>query len=410
MRRLLLRSLTLLALATSTVGAQTRDPGPLYQSGQNVTISLLTMGTGTYVWELFGHNALLIHDNVTGADTVFNWGAFDFGQPNFIPRFLMGRMLYAMSGDSLGWIHFAYTRLNRYVNAQELNLTASQKDSVLRQVQWYARPENVNYRYDYFYDNCSTRVRDILDNALHGQMKAQAMGLTGTSYRWHALRLMQTSPAIMLGVDIGLGRPSDRELTQWAEMFLPRKLHDFAAGLQIKDSAGAMQPLILNERTIIQTTRRPEPAAPPTLWPWFLGTGVLIAALFTWLSVSEKRRTASIAFTTFAIIAGLLGAALAFLWGVTDHVSAHANENLLLFNPLWLILAFPLAASTWKGTRSVLAERLAMATAALGVVALLMHVVRLSAQDNLALIWLALPPAVAIALATRRQAGRASTS
>jgi hypothetical protein len=129
-----------------------------------------------------------------------------------------------MGGDSIQWIPSGLPVIsNRYVNAQELNLSASEKDSVLKQIQWYARPENVNYRYDYFYDNCSTRVRDIIDNAVHGQMKAQATALTGTTYRWHALRLMQGNFPLAVGVDIGLGRPSDRELTKWTEMFSSRE-------------------------------------------------------------------------------------------------------------------------------------------------------------------------------------------
>jgi hypothetical protein len=395
--------LAALALAASMVGAQTPRPDPLHQSGANVTISLLTMGTGQAVWMMFGHNAILIHDNVSGADTVFNWGAFDFKQPRFIPRFLQGRMLYSAAGDSLAWIYLAYRYMNRWARAQELDLTATQKDSVLKQIQWYMRPENVNYRYDYFFDNCSTRVRDIIDNAVHGQMKAQAQGLTGTTYRSHALRLMQTNFPLMVGVDIGLGRPADRELTKWTEMFLPKQLHDFVATLQIKDSTGASRPLVRSERTLVESTRPPEPDAPPTLWPWFLGAGLLMAALFTWLNVSGKRRTAAIVFTTFAVVAGILGLLLTLLWTVTDHVSAHANENLLLFNPLWLILAFPLASATWKGRPSLWAERLAMTVAALGAVGLVMHIIRLSAQDNLALIFLALPPALAISFATRRR-------
>src|SRR4051812_22139867 len=99
MLRAILRSMAALALGTSLLGAQMRAPDALHQPGQNVTISLLTMGTGKDVWMLFGHNAILIHDNVSGADTVFNWGAFDFKQPRFIPRFLQGRMLYSVAGD-----------------------------------------------------------------------------------------------------------------------------------------------------------------------------------------------------------------------------------------------------------------------------------------------------------------------
>jgi hypothetical protein len=406
MLRLLLRPLAGLALGASLLGAQTSAPDALHQSPENVTISLLTMGTGTDIWMLFGHNAILIQDNVSGADTVFNWGAFDFRQPRFIPRFLKGRMLYSVAGDSIEQVYLAYRYWNRWMRAQELDLTTAQKDSVLKQVQWYTRPENVNYRYDYFLDNCSTKVRDILDNALGGQMKTQAQGLTGTTYRSHALRLMQPLYPIMVGVDIGLGRSADRELTKWEEMFLPKQLHDFVATLQIKDSTGATRPLVRSERTLVNSSRPPEPAAPPMLWPWFLGAGLLIAALFTSLSVSEKPRAAAIAFTTFAVIAGILGLLLTLLWSVTDHKSAYANENLFIFNPLWLVLAFPLAASTWKARRSVWAERLAVAVAALCVIGLLMHVVRLSAQDNLALIFLALPPALAIAFATRRLSSR----
>jgi hypothetical protein len=392
MLRLLSRPLAALALGASLLGAQTPRPDALHQSPENVTISLLTMGTGTEIWMLFGHNAILIQDNVSGADTVFNWGAFDFRQPRFIPRFLKGRMLYSVAGDSIEQVYLAYRYWNRWMRAQELDLTTAQKDSVLKQVQWYTRPENVNYRYDYFLDNCSTKVRDILDNALGGQMKTQAQGLTGTTYRSHALRLMQPLYPLMVGVDIGLGRSADRELTKWAEMFLPKQLHDFVATLQIKDSTGATRPLVRSEQMLV--------------WPWFLGAGLLIAALFTWLSVSEKYRAAAIAFTTFAVIAGILGLLLTLLWTVTDHKSAYANENLFIFNPLWLVLAFPLQVSMWKARRSRLAERLAVVVAALAAIGLLMHVVRLSAQDNLALIFLVLPPALAIAVATRRLSSR----
>jgi hypothetical protein len=411
MIRTLLRAACGLAVSSALVAQVPRTPppptpvvsvDPLHQKGENVTLSLLTMGSGTRIWELFGHNAIWIHDNVTQRDTVFNWGVFSFSQSHFILRFLKGDMLYAMGGDSLQWIGIAYRYLNRSVYSQELDLTAAEKDSVLKQIQWYARPENVNYKYDYFLDNCSTRVRDIVDNALHGQLRAQAGERTGRTYRWHALRLMQDNLPLVVGVDIGLGRPAHRELTKWQEMFLPRKLHDFAGSLTIRDSAGATRKLVKRETLLYQATRSPEHEAPPKLWPLLIGVGLVAGAMFAWLGVRAPR-AAAVAYGVWSIAIGFLGLLVTLLWTVTNHTAAYYNENILLFNPLWLILGVPLVMSTWSGRNSLWAQRLAMTVAGLGVVGLLAHVVQLSAQDNLPLIGMTLPPALAIAWVVRRQ-------
>jgi len=375
---------------------------PLHQKGENVTISLLTMASGTKLWELFGHNAILIHDNVTERDTVFNWGVFSFRQSNFLLRFLKGDMWYAMGGDSLQWIGIAYRYLNRSVYSQELDLTAAEKDSILKQIQWYARPENVNYKYDYYLDNCSTRVRDIVDNALHGQLRAQANELTGTTYRSHTLRLMQDNLPLVIGVHIGLGRPADHNLTKWQEMFLPRKLHDFAGSLVIRDSTGATRKLVKGEQVLFQATRPPEHETPPTLWTLLIGVGLVAGGLFAWLGVKAPR-TAAVAFGIWSFAIGFLGLLVTLLWAVTNHNFAHRNEDLLLFNPLWLILGVPLVISTWTSRESLWARRLSITVAALSVIALIAHVVRLSTQDNLALIGLTLPPSLAIAWVVVRQ-------
>jgi hypothetical protein len=407
----------LMLCAASALAAQSAAPrpvprvvdvDPLHQIGQNVTITLLTMGSGKEVWELFGHNALWIHDNVTGRDTVFNWGVFDFHQPRFIQRFLKGEMLYAMGGDPLSQQLAVYRYLNRTVAAQELDLSVAQRDSILHQIQWYAQPENINYRYDYYRDNCATRIRDIMDNAIGGQMHTKAGSPTGTTYRWQSLRLMQGDKPIMLGVDIGLGRPADRDLTQWETMFLPRPLHDFVATLQVSDSAGATHPLVKRESILFRASRAPEPDAPPGLVPWLIGAGLIVAGLFAWIGSAAMaggrgaRVVASTLIGLWAIAAGILGLLLTLLWTVTDHVFAHANENLLLFNPLWLVLAIVAIASLARGRPGTWFRWSATGLAALATLALVAHVAQLSAQDNLAVIGLALPPALAIAWVARR--------
>ena len=388
--------------------AQIVQPDPLHQSGQNVTISLLTMGNGEQVWELFGHNALWIHDNVTNRDTVFNWGVFSFHQERFIPHFLQGRMLYSMGGNSMDDVMAAYRYWNRSVLSQELDLSPAQKDSILVTIQRNALPENVNYRYDYYRDNCSTRVRDILDHALGGPLSVQAAGLTDATYRWHSLRLMQGNAPIMLGVDIGLGRPSDTRLTKWEEMFLPRKLHDFIAKVHVLDASGAMKPLVKSERVLFQSTREPEPIAPPDLGLWLLFGGVVAAAIMTTLGFMATplhpvmRFTAAAVSAVWSLAIGLLGTVLVLLWAVTDHVFAHSNENVLLFNPLWLGLAVLLPVYLWSGRAETATRRLASVIVAMALMALALHVLGISRQVNVPLIGLVLPSALGVMAMTVR--------
>jgi len=388
--------------------AEQAQVDPLHQAGRNVTISLLTMGNGEQVWELFGHNALWIHDNVTNRDTVFNWGVFSFHQEHFIPHFLQGRMLYSMGGDSMENVLAAYRYWNRSVLSQELDLSASQKDSILATIQRNALPENVNYRYDYYRDNCSTRVRDILDHALGGPLSVQAAGLTDATYRWHSLRLMQGNLPIMLGVDIGLGRPSDVKLTKWQEMFLPRKLHDFIAKVNVMDSTGAMKPLVRSDRVLFQATRAPEPAAPPDMGLWLLFGGVIGAAVMTALGFMATplrpgmRFVAALVAGAWSLAAGLLGTVLVLLWAVTDHVFAHSNENVLLFNPLWLALAIMLPVYLWSGRWEAPTRRVTAVIVVLALTALGLHVLGISRQENVPLIGLMLPPALGFMAITVR--------
>ena len=396
-----------LALPAQTPSLTPLPPHPsvLETRGRDATVSLLTMGNGDLVWEMFGHTAIWIHNNATGQDTVFNWGAFDMTKPNFILHFLQGLNFYQMAGETMPQLLANYRYMNRSVVSQELDLSEAQRDSLLSLIRVNARPENLEYRYDYFVENCSTRPRDLLDRVLGGQIRVHADSLTGTTYRSHALRLMQSNKPLVVGVDIGLGEPSDVELTRWQTMFLPRELHDFVAHLQVRDSTGAMRPLVRNERVLFQDTRGPEAAAPPQLWSWLLLIGLGVAAVILALVTRAARSGAArvgltIVTTLWCTIAGLLGVVLTILWTATDHRFAYANENLLVFNPLWLVLAVMVAVYFSTGRAARFTGYLAAGLAALCVLALLSHLVMLSRQANLAIILLALPAALVIAWIT----------
>jgi hypothetical protein len=406
---------TLSAQVTSRPSPSPIAPGPLHEAGRNVTVSLLTMGNGDQVWELFGHTAIWLHDNITGRDTVFNWGVFDSHQPHFIPHFLQGLMLYQMGGSTLDDLLYQYRYFNRSVVSQELDLAPAQKDSLLHLIQINALPENLQYRYDYFVDNCSTRPRDLLDLVLGGQLHAHSSQVTDASYRSEALRLMQGDKPLVVGVHIGLGEPSDRKITMWQEMFLPRRLHDVVGTLQIRDSTGATRPLVRGERVLFKSTRGAEAEAPPNLAPVLTAIGLVLGLLFAWLGVGAATGSrsgqvvAAIVMSIWCLVAGILGLLLTALWTVTDHIFAHRNENLLLFNPLWLVLAVSIAITMWGGRAVRWTRNLAIALAGLTVLALLAHLVMLSSQVNLAVIGLALPPALGIAWAAMKQLARQTT-
>jgi cytochrome bd-type quinol oxidase subunit 2 len=188
-------------------------------------------------------------------------------------------------------------------------------------------------------------------------------------------------------------------------MFLPRVLHDYAATLQIRDSAGGTHPLVRGERVLFQSTRPPEPSAPPRLWSYLLLIGLFVGGVLVWLASKAGRSrgarvTLAVLATLWCVIAGLLGVVLTILWTLTDHRFAHANENLLLFNPLWLILAVCVAIYVASGKVARFTGLLAALLAGLTVVALLAHAVFISRQENLAIVLLALPPALALSLIT----------
>jgi hypothetical protein len=380
--------------------------GALYAPAADVTISLLTVGVGSQIWQLFGHSAIWIHDNRLGRDTVFNWGAFDLRSPNFIPRFLKGLLFYQMAGDSLEQVLLDARHWNRTVPAQELDLSDGQKDSILSAIRINARPENVVYRYDYFIDNCATKPRDILDRALTGRLRAGTDSLSGSTYRSEALRLMQGDRLLALGADMAMGRPSDRPITVWQSMFLPEKLHDWVATRQVSDSADVPHPLVRNERLLVRATRAPGPAHPPSFaWLWIAGAG--IGSAFAWLRwASRTRRSARVgaAFTfgIWATVIGLLGVILIFLWAATDHRFAYANENVLLFNPLWLILAVTLPMSVMRGRFRLITSRLLLVLLALSAGVLLAHTFGVSRQANVPLIGLALLPALGLIVASQQ--------
>ena len=363
------------------------------------------MGPGKAVWERFGHNAIWIHDPVRGTDKAYNYGLFDLRQENFLVRFLQGRMWYWMQGFPAQSYVELYRRANRSVWIQELEIAPDAKRELQEFLEWNELPENRFYHYDYYRDNCSTRVRDALDRAVSGQIRSQTAGLaTGTTYRFHTRRLTANDPLIYTGLLLALGQPVDRPISAWEEMFLPMALREHLRDVAVPDGRGGEVPLVRSERTLFESTSTPPPDRPPSWLPIYFALGLAVGAgIFGLGSKARNSRMARawliVVVGGWALLVGTLGLVLAGLWTATDHTAAYRNENLLQVNLLALGLLWLVPRSgrpSWKSSRTLL---LASVVVGLSLAGLLLKMLPAFFQVNGEIIGLALPVHAGVAAA-----------
>ena len=382
-------------LQTTLPGATT---GPSAEPGSELTVYLLTFGQGDEVWELFGHNAIWIKDRRAGTDVTYNWGMFDFNQPHFIQRFITGETKYWMEPFDLELMLRVYKQANRSILAQELNLTPAQRAKLQQFVRFNALPQNKFYRYDYYRDNCSTRLRDAIDHALGGQLQTATVSRkTAGTYLTHTQRLTQGNIPVYTGVTLALGHPADKPLSMWEEMFLPVRMANDIRSVQITDSTGAKVPLVRSEMALFTAGRPPESISAPNRVPWFLAVGILLAASLIALVRSAEGGSRIAMFVATAIsslwslIAGVAGILLLFAWGFTRHYYMGRNENLLHFDPLSiaLVVLVPVAVYGLRGVAT--ARKLSGWIAAISLVGFVAQGLPFFDQPNGEIIALALP-------------------
>jgi hypothetical protein len=327
----------------------------------------------------FGHNAIWVQDPERSIDLLYNYGTYDFNAENFVLRFIQGRMLYKLASGNPEFAFRFYRSINRSIWVQELNLTPTQRIELRDFLLWNDLPENRDYRYDYYYDNCSTRIRDVLDSALGGpiQRRTGEQPITAT-FRFHTQRLTTNNPLYYTGLMIALGPMVDRPISAWDEMFLPMSLRDWLRDVTVPGPDGSPQPLVLSESTLFESTARPSSEEPPSWLPAYLALGILLAGALLWLvgpAIGPARSRVgfgSLA-TLWTLVIGVLGTVLFGMVTFTDHASAYWNENLFLFNPLSLGLAvtlpFLVAGSRWSRKPAAFLAVAVIGLSALGFVA-----------------------------------------
>lgn len=395
-------ALALLLLATFPSLSQSAEPG------ESLHVYIITIERGDAVFEKFAHNVIWIHSDAAPPgqqDVVYNWGVFDFSQKGFFIKYAMGHMEYLTTADPLGETVLWYQGQNRSMWAQELNLTPAQRLKVFERCEWNVLPENATYPYNYYTDNCSTRVRDMIDFATDGQFKPQlANQQTDRTFRWHTRRLIQDDLLWYFALNTVLGPAIDRPITQWDECFLPMLMRDYLR--TAKNPAG--EPLVKGEHTIFQSTRPPEPSAPPgRAWVlYFFLQGALVGGLIIWTGRRARRTRGgrigfgiTLAIVTFLI--GLGGFIGLWAWLFTDHWATWRNENLFGYSPLALPIAFLVPAFIRRSPRHAkIVVNLSLAVAATTLLGILISpLLPQYIAEPMALI---LPINLAIAFSTRR--------
>jgi len=394
--RLVLITLALLCCAILPAHAGVADA-----PGEKLEISLITYGPGDIYWERFGHDAIELRDTASGEEVDFNYGVFNFDEKNFFFNFARGQMHYLIDAETTADEENFYAQAGRSVTKQKLALTPPQAAALRDFLFWNLRPENATYNYDYYVDNCTTRVRDALDRALGGVIKARLTKLPGgMTYRQQTVRLMSAQPWLMLILDLGLGPYADHPLNAWQESFLPEELQKNIRNVTVASGNTTTQPLVQSETLLSPNRLAAPPATPPDLRIPLGIAGLLLAALIvvSWL----RARPVYIALTNlFLLFAGIAGLLMLVLWTLTAHHSAWANANLLLFNPL----AFLLLRAARQARRNIAPSRLANGALMLQLIALLlallMHLLPGVVQQNQPWILFALPCWLALAWTLR---------
>ncbi len=327
-------------------GASVKFIPPEPRNIDNVDIYLLTRGAGEDIYTKYGHTMFRVVDPSQRLDVGYNWGAFDFYDPGFIVKFLRGFLLYYLDiSDASREVEVSNLE-QRWLVQEHLNLTFRQKQALLMILKRESQPERRYYRYLFFVDNCSTRPRNYIDEAIGGKIAArfQRAG-SGSTFRDMVMDYNASSPVMAMGQDVILNSEADRPLSKWEEMFVPLKLREYLLTLPAYNddgSARGREKLLSDRRMLVEF---PDPAVPfyngyMIFWV-IIGTPLLLGTVVALKTSLQKRgvRIFGFALALWGAISGFFALYLTLSWAFSEHTVVHHNANLWLLWPVdWYYL------------------------------------------------------------------------
>jgi hypothetical protein len=314
-------------------------------NAQSHSISLLTADPGNELYSAFGHSAIRVLDLDSGQDLVFNYGTFDFDTPNFYGKFVSGQLDYMLSVSTFSAFVSEYDRQRRGIREQVLNLNPEQTEYMLEFLQVNYQPERRGYRYEFFYDNCATRIRDAVDLVLGDQLlwRDEVKANEEKTFRNLIDEYVLRMPWADLGIDLALGAVIDADASPQEEQFLPDYMFDAFARAEIEGD-GPTRPLVKETSTIMEFPREVQPmdAFNPYWLFWLVAVGFTV---ITFIGFKKKKLFIGFDLAFFGLL-GVIGIVVVLLWFATEHTATKWNWNLLWAFPGHLILINGLRAKT----------------------------------------------------------------
>ena len=297
------------------------------QLSKKATLSVVTCGSGEELYSTFGHSAFRVHDALNGIDRIYNYGTFDFNAPNFYLNFAKGKLTYQLSVESFDRFIRIYNYEKRWVKTQVLNLKTQEVQEVFNYLENNAKPENKNYKYDFFYNNCATKIEEVIKIVL--KEKVQFTNEHITTQKSHRDLIEDYTNQTLwgkFGIDLALGSVIDKEAKKNDYKFLPDYIYQSFANATIIHN-NEEQPLVLKEFSILKFNNQKNSNFITTPFGIILMLSLFIAFVTFKNHQSQKRSKwldFSIYFTT-----GLIGIVILLLWFATDHTATYNNYNIL---------------------------------------------------------------------------------
>lgn len=308
--------------------------------------SLITCGpSGEYVFTLYGHTAIRITDPEEGYDLAYNYGDFDMQQKHFITNFIIGKPMYRLGVVDFDALFYTYAAEGRSIVEQQLQMSTEEVEALKAYLDHNALPENAEYQYNYFFDNCATRPRDLIERFAGGELIYKVDPVSLPTFREGARQCSQSNRWYTFGADLCLGVKSDQQMTVRDAAYLPALLEQ-SMDLAYRSDTG---------EAVVAAKRELAPQTQILKAPRFDGPLVTILGLcllYLLLFFVVRPHTAipwRLLRTTLYVVMGLAGVVLWFISFISVHPHTFFNANTVLLHPFWILLAVTI----WQSGRHV---------------------------------------------------------